>query len=143
MFSILNHALSWAITIFGNKFCLKKRPKLIKALNNRFYVKFLQLEIGLFRMNFLINAAFEHLRMRLLLWAVYISFFPLSYFTLTPSQKPRRRTFDGEIHLRTIRNDFARCVTSESWFVVCSDFKFTVLSRFQLSLASGIYYPKT
>ena len=45
--SILNRALSWAITSFGNKFCLKKRSKLIKALDNRFYVKFMQLEIGL------------------------------------------------------------------------------------------------
>ena len=48
MFSILNRALSWAITRFGNKFCLKKRSRLIKALDNRFYVKFMQLEIGLF-----------------------------------------------------------------------------------------------
>ena len=42
MFSILNRALSWAITSFGNKFCLKMRSRLIKALNNRFYVKFIQ-----------------------------------------------------------------------------------------------------
>ena len=47
MFSILNRALSWAITSFGNKFCLEMRSRLIKALNNRFYVKFMQLEIGL------------------------------------------------------------------------------------------------
>ena len=47
MFSILNRALSWAITSFGNKFRLKKRSRLIKALDNRFYVKFMQLEIGL------------------------------------------------------------------------------------------------
>ena len=47
MFSILNRALSWAITSSGNKFCLKKRSRLIKALNNRIYVKFMQLEIGL------------------------------------------------------------------------------------------------
>ena len=47
MFSILNRALSWAITSFGNEFCLKKRSRLIKALDNRFYVKFMQLEIGL------------------------------------------------------------------------------------------------
>ena len=47
MFSILNRALSWAITSFGNKFCLKKRSWLIKALDNRFYIKFTQLEIGL------------------------------------------------------------------------------------------------
>ena len=47
MFSILNRALSWAITSFGNKFCLRKRSRLIKALDNRFYVKFMQLEIGL------------------------------------------------------------------------------------------------
>ena len=47
MFSILNRALSWAITSFGNKFCLKKRSMLIKALDNRFCVKFMQLEIGL------------------------------------------------------------------------------------------------
>ena len=46
MFSILNRALSWAITSFGNKFCLKMKSRLIKALNNRFYVKFMQLEIG-------------------------------------------------------------------------------------------------
>ena len=45
MFSILNRALSWAITSFGNKFCLKKRSRLIKA--NRLCVKFMQLEIGL------------------------------------------------------------------------------------------------
>ena len=48
MFSILNRGLSWAITSFGNKFCLKKRTRLIKALDNRFHVKFMQLEIGLF-----------------------------------------------------------------------------------------------
>ena len=48
MFSILNRALSWVITSSGNKFCLKKRSRLIKALGNRFYVKFMQLEIGLF-----------------------------------------------------------------------------------------------
>ena len=48
MFSILNRALSWAITSFGNKFCLKKRSRLIKSLDNRFYVKFMQLGIGLF-----------------------------------------------------------------------------------------------
>ena len=47
MFSILNRALSWVITSFGNKFCLKKRSRLIKTLDNRFYVKFMQLEIGL------------------------------------------------------------------------------------------------
>ena len=47
MYSILNRALSWAITSFGNEFCLKKRSRLIKALDNRFYVKFMQLEIGL------------------------------------------------------------------------------------------------
>ena len=47
MFSVLNRALSWAITSFENKFCLKMRSRLIKALNNRFYVKFMQLEIGL------------------------------------------------------------------------------------------------
>ena len=47
MFSILNYALSWSITSSGNKFCLTKRTRLIKALDNRFYVKFMQLEIGL------------------------------------------------------------------------------------------------
>ena len=47
MLSILSRAFSWAITSFGNKFCLKKRSRLIKALDNRFYVKFMQLEIGL------------------------------------------------------------------------------------------------
>ena len=47
MFSILNRALSWAITSIGNKFCLNKRPRLIKASDNRFYDKFIQLEIGL------------------------------------------------------------------------------------------------
>ena len=49
MFSILNRALSWAITSFGNEFCVKKRLRLIKALDNGFYVKFMQLEIGLFK----------------------------------------------------------------------------------------------
>ena len=48
MFLILNRALSWAITSFGNKFYLKKRSRLRKALDNRFYAKFMQLEIGLF-----------------------------------------------------------------------------------------------
>ena len=48
MFSILNRALSWAITSYGNKFCLRKRSRLIKGLDNRFHVKFMQLEIGLF-----------------------------------------------------------------------------------------------
>ena len=47
MFSIQNRALSWVLTSFGNKFCLKMRSRLIKALNNRFYDKFMQLEIGL------------------------------------------------------------------------------------------------
>ena len=47
MFSILDRALSWAITSFGNKLCLKIRSRLIKALNNRFYVKFMHLGIGL------------------------------------------------------------------------------------------------
>ena len=47
-FSILNRALSWAIASFGNKFCLRKRSRLIKALDNRFYLKFMRLEIGLF-----------------------------------------------------------------------------------------------
>ena len=47
MFSILNRGLSWVITSSGNKFYLKMRSRLIKALNNRFYVKFMQLEIGL------------------------------------------------------------------------------------------------
>ena len=47
MFSILNRALSWAVTTFGNKFCLRMRSRLIKALNIRFCVKFMQLEIGL------------------------------------------------------------------------------------------------
>ena len=44
-----NRALSWAITSFGNKFCLRKRSRLIKALDNRFYIKLMQLEIGLLR----------------------------------------------------------------------------------------------
>ena len=48
MFSNLNRALSLAITSFGNKFCLEKRSGLITALDNSFYVKFMQLEIGLF-----------------------------------------------------------------------------------------------
>ena len=48
MFSILNRALSCAMTSFGNKFYLKERSRLIKASDNRFYVKFMQLEIGLF-----------------------------------------------------------------------------------------------
>ena len=51
MFSILNRALSWAITSFGNEFCLKKRSRLIKALDNRFFVKFMQLDIGLLCMS--------------------------------------------------------------------------------------------
>ena len=55
MFLILNRALSWAITNFGNKFCLRKRSRLIKALDNRFYVKFMQLEIGLFSIKDLVN----------------------------------------------------------------------------------------
>ena len=45
MFSILTLALSWAITSFGNKFCLEKRSRLMKALDNRFNFKFMQLEI--------------------------------------------------------------------------------------------------
>ena len=59
MFSILNRALSWAITTFGNKFCLKKRSRLIKAIDNRFYVKFMQLEIVLFRST--IDLSLQHL----------------------------------------------------------------------------------
>ena len=54
MFSILNRALSWTITGFGNKFCMKKRSRLIKALDNRFYVKFMQLERGLLEWNHLL-----------------------------------------------------------------------------------------
>ena len=53
MFSNLNRALSWAITSFGNKFCLEKRSGLITALDNSFYVKFMQLEIGLFTFMYL------------------------------------------------------------------------------------------
>ena len=52
MLSILNRALSWAITSSGNKFNLKRRSRLIKALDNGFYVKFMQLEIGLFGYNY-------------------------------------------------------------------------------------------
>ena len=37
------------MTSFGNEFCLKKRSRLIKALDNRFYVKLMQLEIGLLK----------------------------------------------------------------------------------------------
>ena len=37
--------------IIGNEFCLKKKSRLIKALDNRFYVKFMQLEIGLLHWN--------------------------------------------------------------------------------------------
>ena len=47
MSSILNRELSWVITSFGNKFSLKKRSRLIKALDNRFFAKFMQLEIGI------------------------------------------------------------------------------------------------
>ena len=50
MLSIINRALSWAITSVGNKFNLKKRSRLIKTLDNGFYVKFMQLEIGLFHL---------------------------------------------------------------------------------------------
>ena len=64
MFSILNHALSWAITSFGNEFCLKKRSRLIKALDNRFYVKFIQLEIGL---NLLLKRDNKELKDRLII----------------------------------------------------------------------------
>ena len=59
MFSILNRALSWAITSFGNKFSLKKRSRLIKALDDRFYIKFMQLEIGLLLRVFEIFSNFE------------------------------------------------------------------------------------
>ena len=55
MLSILNRALSWAITSFGNKFNLKKRSRLIKASDNGFYVKFIQLEIGLLEAKFLLK----------------------------------------------------------------------------------------
>ena len=40
--------LSRAVTNFGNKFCLKRRSTLIKALDDRLYVRFMQLEMGLF-----------------------------------------------------------------------------------------------
>ena len=33
--------------VLGNKFCLKKRSRLIKVLDNRLQVKFMKLEIGL------------------------------------------------------------------------------------------------
>ena len=49
MFSILNRALSQALTGFGNTFYLKKRSRLINALDNRFNIKFMQLKIGLFK----------------------------------------------------------------------------------------------
>ena len=61
MFSILNRALSWAITSFGNKFCLKMRSRLIKALNNRFCVKFMQFEIGLLAVEGISLGPFESL----------------------------------------------------------------------------------
>ena len=41
MLSILNYVLSWATTSPGNKFRVKNRPRLMKALNNRFNVKLL------------------------------------------------------------------------------------------------------
>ena len=47
MFSVLNRALSWAITSLGNKFCLKKRSRLMKAFDNKFYVRSMPVEIGL------------------------------------------------------------------------------------------------
>ena len=31
MFSVLNCALSWAMTSFGNTFCMKKKSRLMKA----------------------------------------------------------------------------------------------------------------
>ena len=37
--------MSCAITNFGNKFCFKKRSRLIRALDKRFYVKFMQFEM--------------------------------------------------------------------------------------------------
>ena len=62
MFSILNRELSWAITSFENKFCLKMRSRLIKVLNNRFYVKFMQLEIGLLLRNMVQQFNLSHVR---------------------------------------------------------------------------------
>ena len=60
MLSILNRTLSWAITSFGNKLCLKKRSGLIRALDKRFYVKFMQLEIGLLSpLNFVVSSSGE------------------------------------------------------------------------------------
>ena len=60
-------ALSWVIASFGNTFRRKKTSRLIKVLDNRFYVKFMQLEIYL-----LYRSSFEirNLRMAyfLLLW---------------------------------------------------------------------------
>ena len=47
MFSILNRGLSWEITSLGISNSVEKRSRLIKALDNRFYVKFMQLEIDL------------------------------------------------------------------------------------------------
>ena len=44
----LSYTNKLAITSFENKFCLKKRSRLIEAVDNRFYVKFIQLEKGLF-----------------------------------------------------------------------------------------------
>ena len=64
MLSILDRALSWTITSFGNKFCLKKRSRLIKALDNRFYVKFMQLEISLFYCVTCKNNKFPHLHIQ-------------------------------------------------------------------------------
>ena len=51
MFLVLNHALSWAITSFGNKFCLKERSRLIKALDNRFHVKFITITVHVERLH--------------------------------------------------------------------------------------------
>ena len=58
MFSILNRALSWAMTSYGNKFCLRKRSRLIKGLDNMLYVEFMQLGIGIF-CSFLLKAKKE------------------------------------------------------------------------------------
>ena len=82
MLSILNRALSWAITSFGNKFCLKKRSRLIRALDNRFYVKFMQLEIGLLDRIFSKVVKFDTTVLSRLLSSFILELLVIAQFTL-------------------------------------------------------------
>ena len=80
MFSILNRAFSLAITSYGNKFSLRKRSRLIQGLDNRFYVKFLQLEICLLFPHKFSAAKYSFMLKAALMGPIYESASTICYF---------------------------------------------------------------